>query len=70
MLASGDVISKNAALMSIVSGSTKPSFLLWDKVYQKLSDSIDENWLLQAWEASLLYYKSEFVKNENLRYVL
>ncbi|KAG5725284.1 Translational activator gcn1 [Termitomyces sp. T112] len=62
-----DVILKNVALTSIASGSTKPSFLLWDKVYQKLSDSTEEKWLLQAWEASLLYYNSEFAKNENLR---
>ncbi|KAG6873014.1 hypothetical protein C0995_003975 [Termitomyces sp. Mi166 len=65
-----DVLSKNAALTSIVSGSTKPSFLLWDKVYQKLRDPMDETWLLQAWEASLLYFKSEFAKNENLRSLL
>ncbi|KAG6884723.1 hypothetical protein C0993_008704 [Termitomyces sp. T159_Od127] len=62
-----DVISKNAALTSIATGSTKPSFLLWDKVYQKLSDSLDQKWLLQAWEASLFYLKSDFTKNENLR---
>ncbi|KAG6915850.1 hypothetical protein DXG01_009609 [Tephrocybe rancida] len=62
-----DVISKNATLTSIASGSTKPSFLLWDKVYQKTSDPIDEKWLLRAWEASLHYFKGEFGKNENLR---
>ncbi|KAG6815998.1 hypothetical protein H0H93_008704 [Arthromyces matolae] len=61
-----DAISKNAALQSIASGSTKPSFLLWDKVYQKLTDPVDEKWLLQAWEASLIYFKTEFTKNENL----
>ncbi|KAG6844943.1 hypothetical protein H0H87_002276 [Tephrocybe sp. NHM501043] len=62
-----DVISKNAALTSIAASSMKSSFLLWDKVYQKASDPTDEKWLLQAWEASLLYFKSEFAKNENLR---
>ncbi|KAG6896538.1 hypothetical protein C0992_007574 [Termitomyces sp. T32_za158] len=64
-----DVISKNAALTSIASGSAKPSFLLWDKVYQKLSDPMDEKWLLLAWETSLFYFKGDFAKNENLRHV-
>ncbi|KAG6864935.1 hypothetical protein C0991_006286 [Blastosporella zonata] len=62
-----DVISKNAVLASIAAGSTKPSFLLWDKVYQKTNDPTDEKWLLHAWVVALMYYKSEFGKNESLR---
>ncbi|KAG6913543.1 hypothetical protein DXG01_006072 [Tephrocybe rancida] len=45
----------------------KPLFILWDKVYQKTSDPIDEKWLLWAWEASLRCFKGEFGKNEILR---
>ncbi|KAG6810659.1 hypothetical protein H0H92_010871 [Tricholoma furcatifolium] len=62
-----DVISKNTTLTSIAAGTTKPSFLLWDKVYQKTIDPADEKWLLKAWEASLLYFKTEFAKSELLR---
>ncbi|KAF8063638.1 armadillo-type protein [Lyophyllum atratum] len=62
-----DVIRKNATLGSIAPGSTKASFLLWDKVSQKLTDPVDEAWLLKAWEAAFTYFKTEFAKSEVLR---
>ncbi|KAG5642517.1 hypothetical protein DXG03_002618 [Asterophora parasitica] len=62
-----DVISKNATLGSIVASSMKTSFLLWDKVYQKIAYATDEKWLLSAWEAAFVYFKAEFGKNELLR---
>ncbi|RDB20660.1 eIF-2-alpha kinase activator gcn1 [Hypsizygus marmoreus] len=62
-----DIISRNAVLSSIVSSSTKPTFLLWDKVYQKLTDPVDESWFLRACDAALVYFQSEFGKNEMLR---
>ncbi|KAF8057458.1 armadillo-type protein [Lyophyllum atratum] len=62
-----DVIRKNATLGSIAPGSTKASFLLWDKVSQKLTDPVDEAWLLKAWEAAFTYFKAEFAKSEVLR---
>ena len=48
----------------------KPSFLLWDKVYQKLGGEEDERWLLRATEAVLSYFKDQIMENEQSRYVL
>ncbi|KAI0710312.1 ARM repeat-containing protein [Cerioporus squamosus] len=62
-----DVIPHNATLQSISSAHPKPSFLLWDKVYQKLGGEEDETWLLRASEAVLAYIKDEVLKNEHTR---
>lgn len=62
-----DPVSRNPNLASITSSTTKPSFLLWDKVYQKITESEDEMWLLRACDASLVFYQNEFAKNETLR---
>ena len=45
----------------------KPSFLLWDRIYQKITDEDEERWLLRAIDVSLLYFSEELSKNENLR---
>ncbi|KAF5374683.1 hypothetical protein D9615_008940 [Tricholomella constricta] len=63
----GDVIAKNATLNSIVASSTKSSFLLWDKVYQKITDATDEKWFLSAWEIAFVHFKADFAKSELLR---
>ena len=62
-----DLISRNQDLASVTSSTTKPSFLLWDKVYQKITESEDERWLLRACDALLVFYQNEFAKNETLR---
>ncbi|KAG5638049.1 hypothetical protein H0H81_002083 [Sphagnurus paluster] len=62
-----DVISRNPVLGSIVNSSSKPSFLLWDKVYQKITDATDEQCLLRACEVVLFYYQAELGKSELLR---
>jgi len=62
-----DVISRNAIIQSLLTSSTKPSFLLWDKVYQKITDVEDENWFLRACNATLQCFKSELAKSEILR---
>lgn len=49
--------------------ATKPSFLIWDKVYQKLSEVEDTHWLLRAADLAVPKLESELVKNQNLRYV-
>ncbi len=64
-----DVISHNATLQSIFTAHPKPSFLLWDKVYQKLSGEEEETWLLRASEAALAFSKDEVLKNEHTRFV-
>ncbi|KAI0944136.1 hypothetical protein AcV7_002042 [Taiwanofungus camphoratus] len=65
-----EFISRNATLQSLVSTGTKPSFLLWDKVYQKLSGIEDETWLLRAVETAFLYFKSELMRNEQARVMI
>lgn len=69
VLTTDDVISRNAAITSITASTTKPSFLLWEKVYQKLTEPEEEKWLLRAGNAALTFFKSDFSKNETLRCV-
>jgi hypothetical protein len=42
---------------------SKPSFLLWEKVYQKLTEPEDEKWLLRAAEAAFTYHTVELKKS-------
>ncbi|KAI0077211.1 ARM repeat-containing protein [Panus rudis PR-1116 ss-1] len=57
-----DAISRNATVQSLMTTGSKPSFLLWDKVYQKLSGD-DEVWLLRAVERALLHPSTQLDKN-------
>jgi len=52
---------------SIGTVGAKQSFLLWDRVYQKITDEEEETWFLRAIEASLLYFSEELSKGEALR---
>ncbi|OBZ65072.1 Translational activator GCN1 [Grifola frondosa] len=61
------IISQNTTLQTLVSPGSKPSFLLWDKVYQKLAHVNDEAWLLRASEATLRFYKDELMQSEQSR---
>ncbi|RXW23690.1 hypothetical protein EST38_g2167 [Candolleomyces aberdarensis] len=63
----GDVIQKDAVVSSLVTSSTKQPFLLWDKVYQKLTDTTEELWLLRAAEAALQYFEPQVLKSDSLR---
>ena len=49
--------------------STKPSFLVWDKVYQKLSDAEDAKWLLRAADLAVPRLEGELGKQYHLRCV-
>ncbi|CCM02945.1 uncharacterized protein FIBRA_05060 [Fibroporia radiculosa] len=60
-------ISRNTTLQSILSTGSKPSFLLWEKVYQKLGGIDEEIWLLRAVQASLVYFKNDVMRNEQAR---
>ncbi|PCH35750.1 ARM repeat-containing protein [Wolfiporia cocos MD-104 SS10] len=59
-----DAIARNVTLQGILNTGTKPSFLLWEKVYRKLVGADDEMWLLRAAEATLAFYKNELTRNE------
>ncbi|KXN82440.1 Translational activator gcn1 [Leucoagaricus sp. SymC.cos] len=62
-----DMISKNAVIGAIATSSAKPSFLLWDRVYQKVTEETEEKWLLRALEVSLKYFQKDLKKNAVLR---
>jgi len=41
---------------------------LWDKVYQRVTEKDEEQWLVRAVESSILFFSEELLKNEQLRY--
>lgn len=63
-------ISRNPIISAIAVIGAKQSFLLWDKVYQKITDEGEEKWLLRAIDACLQYFPTELSKSEALRYVV
>ena len=69
MLFLEDMISQNATVQAI-SSPLKPSFLVWDKVYQKLTDVEEEIWLLRAIESTATFFSAELEKFEQLQFVL
>ncbi|KAF9234000.1 armadillo-type protein [Melanogaster broomeanus] len=62
-----DVVSRSTSADILVGTSTKPSFLIWDKVYQRIHDPEEELWLLRAAELAVDKLQSELFKNQNLR---
>ncbi|OCH93463.1 ARM repeat-containing protein [Obba rivulosa] len=60
-------VSQNALVQSLITVGAKPSFLLWDKVWQKVSDTEDEHWLLRASLAALSFFKTQLMRNEQAR---
>ncbi|KIY43656.1 translational activator GCN1 [Fistulina hepatica ATCC 64428] len=52
------IIHPAATTSKVVTGS-KQSFLLWDKVYHKVTDETEATWLLRATSASLKYFAQE-----------
>ena len=68
MLFLEDMDLRNATVQTIVSPS-KSSFLVWDKVYQKLTDVEEETWLLRAVESTATFFSAEVAETEQLRFV-
>ena len=58
-----DVLAQNVVLQSLLNTGAKPSFILWDKVYQKLTDVEDEVWLLRASEQTFRFYGAQLNQN-------
>lgn len=69
MVISDSVISGNPTIQSLSVAAPKPSFLLLDKVYQKLSDEEELTWLLRAVQTTIPFISEELSKNAPLRYV-
>lgn len=63
----GDIITRNASIEVLTGTQAKPSFVISDKIYQKLTDVEDELWLLRAANLSLFRLKNELLKSEQLR---
>lgn len=69
-MSADDVITHNTTLQSVAAASPKPSFLLWDKVYQKLNSEEEERWLLRAVEVVLPFFKADILRDETARFVV
>lgn len=54
-------------MQGLLTTGAKPSFLLWDKVYRKLTTAQEETWLLRALEAVLLSEEDKITKDQALR---
>jgi hypothetical protein len=64
------VISQNPIIQSLSITAPKPSFLLLDKVYQKVTDEEELTWLLRAIQTVIPFLSEELPKNTPLRYVV
>ena len=64
-----DAIARNAIVQSISATSSKPSFLLWDKVYLKINNEEEQTWLLRALTSTLMFYHKELSSNQSFRCV-
>ncbi|KAG1731829.1 armadillo-type protein [Suillus paluster] len=62
-----DIVARNASIEVLTGTQAKPSFMISDKIYQKLTDAGDELWLLRAVNLSLFRLKNELGKSEHLR---
>ncbi|KAF8740425.1 ARM repeat-containing protein, partial [Rhizoctonia solani] len=56
------IASKNPVLTGIAGTAAKPSFLLWDKVWGKVNDPVEEIWLLRAAIATLEWFEESNAK--------
>ncbi|CAE6499296.1 unnamed protein product [Rhizoctonia solani] len=56
------IASKNPVLTGIAGTSAKPSFLLWDKVWGKVNDPVEEIWLVRAAIATFEWFEEGSVK--------
>jgi hypothetical protein len=65
----GDIIARNASIEVLTGTQAKPSFVISDKIYQKLVDVEDQLWLLRVANLSLFRLKNELAKSEQLRLV-
>ncbi|KAH9175038.1 ARM repeat-containing protein [Lactarius sanguifluus] len=59
--------SRSGVFVQAIVSSLRPSFLVWDKIYQKLTGVEEETWLLRAVESTAIFFSSEVEKAEQLR---
>jgi hypothetical protein len=66
-LVTADILAKNQVIQSFATVSAKAGFLLSEKIYQRIADSLEELWLLRASEAVLFFVEADVLKNQQLR---
>ena len=64
-----DSVSRSVTADVLMGRSTKPSFLIWEEVYQKLSEVEDARWLCRATDLAMPRLESELAKHQTLSYV-
>ncbi|KAI5995298.1 armadillo-type protein [Pisolithus orientalis] len=62
-----DLVARNTSVEIIAGTPTKPSFLVWEKIYQRLGDVEEETWLLRCVDLVVGHLETELLKNEHLR---
>lgn len=62
-----DIASRSLNVDALTGTSTKPSFLIWDKVYQKLTEAEDAQWLLRAADLVVPKLEADLLKHQHLR---
>lgn len=62
-----DIVSRSLTAEVLTATTTRPSFLVWDKVYQKLSEAEDTLWLLRAADLAVPTLASELAKHAHQR---
>ncbi|KAG7440398.1 ARM repeat-containing protein [Guyanagaster necrorhizus] len=60
-------VARNTVIQAVTSSSAKPSFVLSERVYQKLTESEDELWDLRAIEAVIRFFSQEISTNDAIR---
>ena len=70
LLGAGDVWkAQRPVLATVLGNSTKPGFLVLEKVYNKLGTAEEETWLLRAIQATVGAFSTELEKSAVLRQV-
>jgi len=66
-LLSGDIVTRNTSIEVIIGTQAKPSFLISERIYQKVTDAKEEIWLLRTLNLTLLRMKNELDASEQMR---
>jgi len=60
-------VTRNTSIEVIIGTQAKPSFLISERIYQKVTDAEEEIWLLRTLNLALLRMKNELDASEQMR---
>lgn len=60
-------MTRNTSIEVIIGTQAKPSFLISERIYQKVTDAEEEIWLLRTLNLALLRMKNELDASEQMR---